>query len=428
MAKEFTRQELYDLVWSKPISKLAPEIGVSGVAIAKACDRADIPVPPRGYWARKAFGKSVVRATLPVRPPGMRDQVRIGGHSYWYYGPQLSDDDLLGPIPPEPEFERLIEDVQRSVEASLRKIRVPQVLEHPHPAVARVLKYDADRADKAREYRSTSSWYAPRYDTPIQRRRLRLASALFLGVASCGCRTDLSGGEPHDGQARDFTVHVGDQHVRVRLAVVERKHRTGKGAEAKTAVEKRIRISLNPGDDRRPDERFWEDGESRLETRLQEIAVAIIVRGEADYRDGVLRSYAWRIERRAALIEKRRKEKEEAERLERERLAELERRRVERLLGEAEALRKAEAIRRYVAQARERNASLREPMPSEDLDAWAGWALAQADRIDPLVIGAFRQSLQASDGLLGAGGSGALSSREEGIAAGQMDHGSVESA
>ncbi len=398
MTKDFTRQELYDLVWSRPISRLAPDLGVSGVAIAKACDRAHVPVPPRGWWARQAHGKAGMRVTLPKRPPGLDDRIRIGGGPYWrYYMPQPTEEELLGPIPPEPVFEDSIGEVRRSVEENIRKIRVPHVLEHPHPAVARVLKYDADRAEKQRQSSYVSSWYALRYDTPIQRRRLRIASALFLGLASCGCRTDLSGGEPFNGEANGFTVRVGDQQISIQVAVVESKRRTGKGADAKTVTEQRIRIVLDPGEGRRPDGRVWEDGEERLESQLREIAVAVVVKGEEQHRDGVLRAHRWRIERRTDLIEKRRKAKEEAERLERERLAELERRRVERLLSEADALRKAEEIRRYVARAREANAALADPMSPDELETWSAWALAQADRIDPVRSGAFRRPLDEED-------------------------------
>ena len=45
--RRFTRRELYNLVWSKPISKLAATYGVSDAGLAKACRRANIPVPRR---------------------------------------------------------------------------------------------------------------------------------------------------------------------------------------------------------------------------------------------------------------------------------------------------------------------------------------------------------------------------------------------
>ncbi|GGJ40672.1 hypothetical protein [Neoroseomonas lacus] len=316
----------------------------------------------------------------------------IGGNPYWrHYWPQLSEDEILGQIPPEPTFEEALEDVRRSIEQTIRRVSVPKGFDRPPPVVSRILKYDEARLEKAQQYGSLSSWYAPRYESVIQRRRLRMISALFLATSSCGCRAETSGGEPYDGVINDFMVRVGDQSVRVRVTVIETKRRIGKGAEMKTASVEHIRIALDPGDNGRPDGRIWEDGEQRLESQLSEIAVAIVLKGEEQHREGVLRQHAWRIERRAQLIEQRRKEREEAVRRERERIAELERRRVDRLLGEVEALQKAETIRRYVAQVRIANEGIAEPMLSVDLDAWAEWALAQADRIDPVTSGSFRK-------------------------------------
>jgi hypothetical protein len=66
-----TREELYELVWSVPVRRAATRFGISDVALAKQCRREQIPIPPRGYWARKAAGQSVQPAPLPpfVEPP-----------------------------------------------------------------------------------------------------------------------------------------------------------------------------------------------------------------------------------------------------------------------------------------------------------------------------------------------------------------------
>lgn len=58
-AKKLTRKELYDLVWSKPIMKLAEDFGISDRGLGKICARYRVPVPPRGYWAKVAAGKKV---------------------------------------------------------------------------------------------------------------------------------------------------------------------------------------------------------------------------------------------------------------------------------------------------------------------------------------------------------------------------------
>ena len=59
------RTELYELVWSKPMTKLGVELGISDVGLAKACRRHAIPVPPRGYWAKLQAGKGTPRIALP---------------------------------------------------------------------------------------------------------------------------------------------------------------------------------------------------------------------------------------------------------------------------------------------------------------------------------------------------------------------------
>lgn len=61
---QFTRHELFERVWTTPLLALAKEIGVSDVALGKACRRADIPLPGRGYWAQDS-GARTARPPLP---------------------------------------------------------------------------------------------------------------------------------------------------------------------------------------------------------------------------------------------------------------------------------------------------------------------------------------------------------------------------
>jgi len=67
-----TRSALYARVWQTPISRLAPELGLSDNGLRKLCLRHDIPVPARGHWARAAAGQAVKPAKLP-RPDADED-------------------------------------------------------------------------------------------------------------------------------------------------------------------------------------------------------------------------------------------------------------------------------------------------------------------------------------------------------------------
>ncbi len=61
----WNREELYERVWNKPVVKVAEEYGVSDVAIAKVCRKLSVPIPGRGYWAKKEHGHTVTRKPLP---------------------------------------------------------------------------------------------------------------------------------------------------------------------------------------------------------------------------------------------------------------------------------------------------------------------------------------------------------------------------
>lgn len=63
---EFTREELYRMVWERPVLVVAKDIGVSDVAVAKACRKAGIPLPSRGHWASVRAGRTVRMAPLPI--------------------------------------------------------------------------------------------------------------------------------------------------------------------------------------------------------------------------------------------------------------------------------------------------------------------------------------------------------------------------
>jgi hypothetical protein len=56
----FSREQLYERVWSEPMRTIAKSYGVSDVWLSKVCKALRIPVPGRGYWAKKYAG-------LPLR-------------------------------------------------------------------------------------------------------------------------------------------------------------------------------------------------------------------------------------------------------------------------------------------------------------------------------------------------------------------------
>jgi len=65
-----TRDDLYDLVWSQPMIKVAQKFDVSGSYLARICTLLNVPRPQRGYWAKLAVGKAPPKVPLPPAQPG----------------------------------------------------------------------------------------------------------------------------------------------------------------------------------------------------------------------------------------------------------------------------------------------------------------------------------------------------------------------
>lgn len=128
---------------------------------------------------------------------------------------------------------------------------------------------------------------------------------------------------------------------------------------------------------------------TRIESQLAEILTA----AEVQHREQRVREHEWRVQRRAEVEEETRRRQVEAERQEREQQEALAAARVPRLGEDAASLRHANDIRAYVDAVRAAVAQRGTPVDPTALERWRVWALAEADRIDPVVSGAFLRDL-----------------------------------
>jgi hypothetical protein len=385
MPKRLTRKELYELVWSEPLSTLAPRFGISGSGLKKTCARAEVPVPPRGYWAKKQAGKRTVQMPLPPRPPGMEDEVFVGrGGYHGYYG--ATDAEILAPLPDAPTFDEPIESVRERARKMIRKASVPRDFSRAHPAISAILQEDERRREKQRSSPFTLSWDKPLIDSPLARRRLRILNGIFIATARAGGMGHIGGDE-----LEDVSITVHHHHVSLHLAPLPQKRQRSAEARSRKGKARGLRLSIVPGFGENGDRMSWEDGETSLEGHVTEIAVEVIVTAEVHYREHCLRIHEWLIERKANLEAKLRQEQAEAEQKERERIAALAKARTDRLLAQAISLTHANAIRAYVETVC--SAAAVASVPPNELQQWRAWALEPADRLDPVVSGAFLKGM-----------------------------------
>ena len=376
MDREFTRKELYEIVWSRPMKIVAAEFGISDVALAKHCKRFHIPVPSRGYWARKHAGKPTVQIPLPMRFPGSSDQIGGSNDRSVLWGSDWPEKILALDVPPLPTFEEDLAAVEQRARKLVGKVRCSNSFEVVHPVVAKLLADDEERRRQFKKWHS--DYYAPKYDGGINRRRLLIINALFIAATNLGC--SISTSKSRMEYEKEISIKIGQEYIRFTLEPIKSKE---------TRQSAWLILALSNGS------KSWEDeGRRLLEHRLADILVAMLVTAETLYRDSLLKNRQCIIENktRAELELKRRAE--EAERRAREHREKLARERVALLLHQAKAFDRANQIRAYVEAVVLRPAEI--AIPEADINEWAKWARQQADSVDPVKNGSIKLSISAT--------------------------------
>lgn len=389
MGQKFTRKELYDLVWSEPMRTLATRFGISDVALAKTCSKADIPIPYRGYWNRKQASKPAIQTDLLPRFPGASDVMEIGkAESPYRFGADWRARFLQDPVPEVPVFDEEMSAVRARVTAMVGKIKCPPEFEPAHPLIAKLLVHDVAR----REYQLkwNTAYDPPKYESGIERRRLLILNGIFLSTQRLGCRPDMTTSKyaQDTRESRNISVKVGQVYVSFTLEPLKTK-KDGKGRQ-------RDHLQLVLGASRENSRPLicWDDTEGKaLEKQLSEIVVEILVTGEKLYRESLVHHRAWFIKQRAEAENELQRRSEEQERKERERREREAKERIDYLLSQANALHQSDTIRVYVETVRSRLAEI--GIEQAGFQRWSTWALAEADRIDPVRNGTIKGAIES---------------------------------
>ncbi len=333
-----SRHDLYELVWQKPMWKLAPEFGLSGNGLAKLCGRNGIPVPDRGYWAKLQHGKKVRRPPLPPAKAGQLEAIVF---------------------------------VEKPPTRTLRETDIPE-------KIAQLLAVEREQSEpihvpeSPKPHSIVASWPKPQkpsygnasWSPGAESRRRRIASVLFREI-----------------EKRGGVVSYVERKIKFTLL----------GASISVSFRERTKMVKIPPDPKRtysygytefqptgllqlkfekyfdiPVRREWNETlEKTLETKLREIIVAWLLAIAVEVRHN-------------ESMEQDRRQREDAwlrhQELEREQRQERER--IDDLLTKARDWEDADRVRRYVAAVVSKK---------NDNDEWARWALDVANGIDPTV-------------------------------------------
>jgi hypothetical protein len=70
-----TRAELYNLIWGEPLGDVTKRIGVSSAELRRICREYEIPLPPKGYWAKRSWNHAPARPPLPNIAPSLLTRI-----------------------------------------------------------------------------------------------------------------------------------------------------------------------------------------------------------------------------------------------------------------------------------------------------------------------------------------------------------------
>lgn len=351
---QWNRESLYEKVWQNPVSKVAEKYGISDVALAKVCRKLRIPVPGRGYWARKAAGyklKQVPLRSFPNAPTLY--------HSLTARPPKPPND------PSDPELQQIT-----AVEA--KQWPVPD-FQHPLIERASGLLHHG----KLDDYGRLQCPHGKRcldicVSVGLLGRALNAMNILILGLEEEGLElavTENSTSVVAFGQTIQFGI---EEDLQLKE---KRQEQSYSGMKTVNVFERSGRLAFRVWSKATGGRARWGDGKVKRLEQLLPLCIGGIFRQARLHRLEDERRKA-----QAAEWERQRIEREERERKERE-----EQKRFENLESCVSGWRRAREIREFIHALKKTCEEKGEPTgPETERGRWIQWARGKADWLDPL--------------------------------------------
>jgi len=402
MWQTVTREQLYEQVWSVPIWTLCEQYGLSDNGLRKICRRLNVPVPPRGYWAKVEAGHKARKTVLPtaakqfvarihVVPKPMRteaddaDEVWLAERTAF----ERAEASAIAVVMQPRRWHAGIAPLKEALEEEAKKIEASRKANEQYekwPEWRKQRESGPDRMAWLWYERSGQLMPATHHASVVRlslaqfRRGLAILNSVAVAAAKRGFEVTYQ-----DKKGRIVLAgHGGQLEVRMSEATEQRtrkvKRYDGKFEDERYRVPTgRLRLYVERGYGK-----VWtleESAEGPLESKLNAFFAGVwkqvtYCRQKARVEEAVA-------QREAVLAA----ERAEVERREREVAAkrEAERKRREALVAEVAAWRRANEIRAYVEAVRTEIERSGGAMSAEFV-AWNEWALGVAGEMDPVGV------------------------------------------
>lgn len=347
----FTRQELYDLVWSEPLIRIAKKYNISDNGLRKICKKMDIPLPDNGYWQKVNYNKPVNRKKLPISYNGP-NEIKLTDRN---------EENITNPAATG------VKSILKSYETIDQSIfRVPERLTNPDKLIIA-----AQRTLTSKKTSEWSRWLVNTYSEEISikvapasvSRALRIMDTIIKVLRFKGYDLIVGSRETYaviEGEKIEIALR---EKLRVEKVVEKNGWNTNKYYPIGQLI---LRV------DRTYRSKEFVDGEKSLEEKLPSIIAEIEYRGQKEKEERIKH-------------EIRRKQEEERQRIEKERKARKDKeiQDFKNLLHESKSWHKSVILDNYIKEVEKR--ATENNTLTEELKTWLMWAKNKAEWFNPFI-------------------------------------------
>ena len=336
---QLTRKELYDVLWSEPITEVLIKYNLSYHDLREICKTFNIPTPKTGYWGKLKFGKPVQTTPQPDRE---------------------GEEPLITLISKKSQKTVAVETTKSSEK---KKDLVSKKLSKPHShtkSALAILSKNGFRKNWSGDVRRSGYQSLDITVSPENiRRAIRFMDAFIKLVEERGFRFTVG--------SFKTSVIISDQELRIRLREKLSRVLLENGKRTEYHPNGKLALVLDGWY-----KKEWTDGKRQLEEQLSDILTYLELEGAKRKREEEEREKRWEEER---IIKKL---KEDLLQRKKEELS-----RFNKLLLQSERWHKAVILQDFISEMEKK--SIRNQTEPEVFKSWLSWARKKAEWYNPFI-------------------------------------------
>ena len=380
MTKNISREALYELIWSKPMTHVAKDLGISDVMLGKMCKEQLVPKPPRGYWANLGSDKKRVVYVRPKLPDLFQKK---NDFNQWVLDDyklreslrtdKFDPDDLSDPVrEPPPPFMETLPQFRERMSGVMPVLPNMEALKVMHPLIRTINEADLQLEEAHKKDRWAPS---PQFRTLQGRQQLRLFNVFVSCFQVLGFEPSVRG-----RKYLVFSARVFDQPKKFNVFLKNYNPSAAEMRRFKTTKRTTYCFAWTEDDEEvTRSKNYYEFEELSAET-VKTVVLDLLVKREEGYRRSVFFEHSYNLRARNEAIEMKQRRADKLVELREQAEVQLIETRTKLLKQAIERMQYADQIRNLINAVKEKSSN---QVVSKELDRWAAWAVEQAEAIDP---------------------------------------------